>query len=90
MSNIRSILELVKEYGRLSDKCEDDYLKSEDCLCGEYGKDFITIDQALKEIEEAIEKEIIGENEKDEAGWNEQIRNGLRAEQKSNLKELLK
>ena len=48
------------------------------------------IDQALKEIEEAIKREVIGENEKDEAGWNEQIRNGLRAEQRNSSKELFK
>jgi hypothetical protein len=41
------------------------------------------VDQALKEIEEAIKTEVIGEDEK-------QIRNGLRAEQRNRSKELFK
>ena len=77
MSSIRSILEIiVPRVGEIDGLTEE---LREKC-----------IETALKEIEEAIKKEVIGEDEKDEAGWNEQIRNGLRAEQRNNLKELLK
>ena len=78
MSSIRSILEKITARS---------YCTGQD---GQpYNEDEWQIDQVLLEISQIID-EVIGEDENDDAGWNEQIRNALRFEQRNHSKELLK